>query len=86
MTGKDITVEELTKSHDANGDGLLEQDEVQAMMMELRPQSQGAPPTQQALSAYQVEADKDLTSTLMDMLGETEDDDEKETSSINTNA
>jgi Ca2+-binding EF-hand superfamily protein len=86
VTGKEINVEELTKSHDANGDGLLGQDEMQAMMMELRPQGQGGPPTQQALSAYQVQSDKDLSSTLIDMLDETEEDDEKETSSINTNA
>lgn len=86
VTGEEVNVEELTKSHDANGDGLLGQDEMSSMMMELRPQGQGGPRRQQALSAYQVQSDKDLSSTLIDMLDETEEDDEIETSSINTNA
>ena len=87
-TGKKINVEEQMKTYDANGDGLLGQNEMQSMMAGLRPQGQGqgSPLTQQALSAYQTQTDKDLTSTLLDMLGGTEEDGDKSTSSINTNA
>ena len=62
---------------------------MQTMMGELLPPGgQGGPPTQQALSAYQSQMDgkSDLTSTLMDMLGETDDEDENQDSSVNTNA
>jgi Ca2+-binding EF-hand superfamily protein len=87
VSGQKINVEELTNSYDANGDGLLGQDEMQTMMMELQPpQGQGGFFEQQALAAYQVDTNKDLTSTLMDMLGEKDDDNEEESSSINTNA
>ena len=86
VTGKTINVEEQMKTYDANGDGLLGQNEMQSMMAGLQPQGQGGPLTQQALSAYQAQTDKDLTSTLLDMLGGTEDDDETKTSSVNTNA
>lgn len=80
MTGQQINVAEVSESFDANNDGLLDQSEMQPMMMELRDKmggmTGGGPPSQQLLAAYEADPEKDLTSTLMDMFAE--DDDEKD--------
>ena len=82
MTGQKLNVEEVTKTYDANNDGLLGQGEMQSMMMELRgtaggPQG-GKGSMQSMLSTYQAgpQIEKDSFSTLMDMFGEQEDDQE----------
>ncbi len=83
-TGQQIAVEDVSASFDANNDGVLGQDEMQTMMMSLREQMGGAQagqsgsgmPSSQMLSAYQMDPEQDLTSTLLDMFGEQEDDKE----------
>lgn len=78
MTGQKLNVEDVTKAFDANNDGLLGQDEMQSMMMELRGtmggQQGGVSSKQSLLSAYQTDTSDDSFSTLMDMLGEQEED------------
>ncbi len=83
MTGQKISVEEVTKTYDANNDGLLGQDEMQSMMMELRgaaggPQG-GKGSMQSMLSTYQSDPEKDSFSALMDIFGEQEDEQEEYT-------
>ena len=90
MTGQKLNVEEVTKTYDANNDGLLGQGEMQSMMMELRgpaggPQG-GKGSTQSLLSTYQTDSEKDSFSALMDMFGEAEDDQEEEYSPVNIQA
>gem|GEM_PF-1666260 len=81
-TGQQISVEDVSASFDANNDGLLGQDEMQTMMMSLREEmggaqaGQGGMSSSQMLSAYQMDPEQDLTSTLLDMFGEQEDDEE----------
>ena len=81
MTGQKLNVEEVTKTYDANNDGLLGQDEMQSMMMELRGTmggQQGGPASMQSLLAsYQTDPEKDPASILMDMFGEQEEDKEE---------
>ncbi len=88
MTGQKLNVEEVTKTYDANNDGLLGQDEMQSMMMELRGTmggQQGGPASMQSLlAAYQTDPEKDSFSTLMDMFGEQDqEDDQEEYSPVN---
>jgi len=81
ITGQQMNVEEVTATYDADNDGLLGKDEMQSMMMGLRGQmggQQGGPPDLQLLSAYQTDSEKDLTSTLMDMFGKQEEDEDQE--------
>ncbi len=90
MTGQKLNVEEVTKTYDANNDGLLGQDEMQSMMMELRgtvggPQG-GKGSMQSMLSTYQTDSEKDSFSTLMDMFGEQEEDDQEDYSPVNIQA
>jgi hypothetical protein len=77
MTGQKLNVEEITKTYDANNEGLLGQGEMQSMMMELRGSagsSQGGKGSMQSmLSSYQADPEKDSFSALMDMFGEQED-------------
>ena len=87
ITGQQINVAEVSDAHDANNDGLLDKNEMQSMMMELRGSmgglQGGGPPSQQLLSAYQAESEKDLTSTLLDMLGESDDKQDEEEEAYN---
>ena len=81
MTGQKLNVEEVTKTYDANSDGLLGQDEMQSMMMELRGtmggQQGGASSMQSLLTAYQTDPENDSFTALMDMFGEQEEDQEE---------
>ena len=87
-TGKEINVTELSETYDADGNGLLGQDEMQTMMMQLHGkgggQRGGGASLSQSLAAYQsVDPQDDFTSTVLDMFG-AEEDDEKDSSPINT--
>lgn len=79
-TGEAINVEEASAAYDANNDGLLEQDEMQAMLTEMRGKMgnrpPSAPPPQQSLAAYEanVATENDLASMLMEMIGEGEEE------------
>ncbi len=87
MTGQKLSVEDVTKAYDANNDGLMAMDEMQSMMMELRGSAgrqQGSQGSMQSLLAnYQTEPDNDLTSLLMEM-GADQDDEEQGYVPINT--
>jgi len=88
ITGQQMNVAEVSKAHDANNDGSLDKDEMQTMMMELRGSmgglQGGGPPSQQLFSAYQANSEKDLTSTLLDMLGESDDKQDEEEKAYNS--
>jgi predicted S18 family serine protease len=90
VTGQQINIEEISKTFDTDNDGLLAQDEMQSMMMELRDKMGAGPQMQQnpmqALAAYQVDQDQDSTSTLLDMLGGDEEEDQEEYIPLNTQA
>ncbi len=74
ITGQAINTEEAMKSHDANGDGLLNQDEMGSLMFEL--QEKMGPPSgmmggmnnQRATQAYMNAAGEDQMSILLDLL------------------
>ena len=89
ITGQQINVEEASKAYDSNNDGLLAQDEMQSMMMELRDKMGGGPQggqnSMQALAAYQSDPEQDPTSILLDMLGG-EEEDQEEYIPLNTQA
>jgi EF-hand domain pair len=89
ITGQQMNVEEVTATYDADNDGQLGRDEMQSMMMGLRDQmggpQRGLPPSQQLLSAYQMDPENDLTSSLMDMFGE-QDEDQEAYSPVNIQA
>ena len=81
VTGQKLNVEEVTKTFDANNDGLLGQEEMQPMMMELRGamggQQGGVSSMQSLLNVYHTDPENDSFTTLMDMFGEQEDDQEE---------
>ncbi len=81
MTGQKLDVEEVTKTYDADNDGLLGQGEMQSMMMDLRGtmgSNQGGPGSMQSLLAnYQTDPEKDPAAVLMDMFAEQEEDQEE---------
>ncbi|MCK5071685.1 MAG: EF-hand domain-containing protein [Desulfocapsa sp.] len=89
MTGQKLSVEDVTKAYDANNDGLMAMSEMQSMMMELRgttgspSESQGS--MQSLLANYQTDPDNDLTSLLMDMGADSEDE-KKGYSAVNLKA
>lgn len=89
ITGQQIDVAEISETYDANNDGLLDQSEMQPMMMDLRDTMGGMPgggaSSQQLLAAYQMDPENDLTSTLMDMFG-SEDDEEDVYKPVDTQA
>lgn len=73
VTGQNLSVEEVTKTYDANNDGLLGQDEMQSMMMDLSAKVGGGQDGQfsaQSLAAYQTDAEDESFSALMEMFGE----------------
>lgn len=79
MTGRTMNVEEVTKTYDANNDGLMDKGEMESMMMEIQNKMeglQGGAASQQSFAAYQSDAENDSFSTLMDMFGEQEEDQE----------
>jgi len=94
MTGQSIDVKEVTETYDANNDGLLGQDGMQTMMMELHGTKGGGPGkgmmSMQSLSAYQMDPDKDPASLLMDMFaeqdGDQDEDQEDDYSPVNLTA
>jgi len=90
MTGQNIGVEEVAETYDANNDGLLGQDEMQVMMMELHgPKGSGqgnGMMSMQSLSTYQIDQEKDSASSLMDMFAEQSEDEEDEYSPVNLKA
>ena len=74
-TGQAVSVEEVSATYDADNDGLLNQDETNTMMMELREkmggkQQAGMHSQQNLATAYQAESENDLATTLMEMLSE----------------
>jgi EF hand domain-containing protein len=80
ITGQQMNVAEVSEANDANNDGLLDKNEMQSMMMELRgnmgmggPQGGGSP-SQQMLAAYQADPEMDLTSIIMDMMAESDEE------------
>lgn len=81
MTGRTMNVEEVTKTYDANNDGLMDKGEMESMMMEIQNKMeglQGGAASQQSFAAYQQsDAENDSFSTLMDMFGEQEEDQEE---------
>lgn len=79
-TGQEINIEEVSVTYDANNDGLLGQDEMQTMMMEMREKMggpQGGRSQQQGLSAYQTEAQNDPASILLEMFAEQATEDQE---------
>lgn len=82
VTGQQLNVTELSKAYDSNNDGALAKDEMQAMMVELSDsmdmKGMRGQDSQQSLAAYQANSEKDLTSTLLDILGESDDNKEEE--------
>ncbi|MCF6186549.1 MAG: EF-hand domain-containing protein [Desulfobulbaceae bacterium] len=80
ITGQQLNVEEVSKAYDSNSDGLLAQDEMQSMMMDLQEKMggpQGGRNSMQALAAYQSDPNQDQTSILLDMLSGEEEDQEE---------
>ena len=82
MTGKTVDLAGSIENYDANGDGLLGQNEMGSMMKNVV----GSPPgmssdfkTQQAMQSYQVNSGKDQYSTLLELL------DQKDSSSSASN-
>lgn len=70
-TGQEINVEDVTKTYDANNDGLLGRDEMKTMMMDLSSKmggSQGGTGAKQAFASYQSDPANDPASILMDIL------------------
>ena len=80
MTGQKLSVEDVTKAYDANNDGLMAMNEMQSMMMELRGpmagQQGGAGSAQSLIANYQTDTENDLTSVLLEMGAESEDEKE----------
>lgn len=81
MTGQTINVEEVTKTYDANNDGLMDKGEMESMMRGIQDKMmgslQGGAASQQSFASYLSNAENDSASTLMDMFGEQEEDQEK---------
>lgn len=91
ITGQQINVEEVSKTFDANNDGLLARDEMQSMMSALH-EKMGRGSTMgmkqnpmQAMAAYQTGSAQDSTSMLLDMLNGDEENQEDYTP-LNTRA
>ena len=82
ITGQQMNVAEVSEAHDANNDGVLDKDEMQSMMMGVRGSmgglQGGGAPSQQLLSAYQADSKEDPSSTLLDMLSESDDKQDEE--------
>jgi len=83
MTGQTVDLAGSMESFDANGDGLLSQEEVGSMMKKAVGSSPGMMAdfkTQQAMQSYQVNSGKDQISTLLELL------DQKDSSSSEDNS
>jgi Ca2+-binding EF-hand superfamily protein len=69
MTGKTLNVDDSIKNYDANNDGQLSQDEMEAMMQKtMRPPTSDGSSMQQVIDAYQTNSGDDQISTLLKML------------------
>ena len=83
ITGQQINVEDVSKTFDANNDGLLAQDEMQSMMSTLREKMGGGSTMgmgqnpMQSMAAYQTDPDQDPVSMLLDILNGDEEDQEE---------